>query len=223
MDFNEMIQFVRTHADTDDTDAPQSSLTVYARMAYNDILSRRQGWPHLEVEYTFSSTISQAQYATSSFSTTDIDRIYGVIDNLTGERLTYVSRTDADIVYGPLATGRPVAWTMVGEKLQLFPSPTSVRTYTVRGARRAAEWPTTAGSIPDLPAVFHEAIAWWMLSSYYLAQEDREISGTYLNEFEQIVDKHVSGESKKRHAPRPRLVGGNLRPWRVGTRISWGA
>ena len=40
MTFDEMCAFVRTHADADSIDAPTSSLTVYARMAYNDILAR---------------------------------------------------------------------------------------------------------------------------------------------------------------------------------------
>lgn len=225
MTFTDMITFCRTHADTDDTDLPDASLKVYGRMAYTDILSRRHSWPHLEVEYTFSSVANVNTYNPSIFSTADMDSIYAVLDTATGERLQYVTRSDADIVFGGVAsvTGRPVAWTMVGATVQLYPKPTAVRNYTVRGSRKQADWPSTAGSSPDLPDVFHEAIAWYMLSNYYLAQEDTQLSGVYLNEFEQIVGKHVSGETKKRNAPRPRVVGGNLRPWRVGTKIRWGA
>ena len=57
--FQDMLDFVRAQADADEDDAPTAVLTVNARIAYNDILSRQASWDHLEAHYTFDSVADQ--------------------------------------------------------------------------------------------------------------------------------------------------------------------
>lgn len=207
-----MCVFVRTHADADTTDAPTSSLTVYGRMAYNDILARRSGWPHLEVAYTVTTVTNQSLYPFASFNVSDMDTVTGVVDQATiGRRLVAITPTDADLLYnGPASVGNSNAfhYSVRGSNLILFPQPTSVRTYLVRGFRTASPWPTTSGSIPDLPRVFDEAICWFMLSQYYLSQEDSQLASVYMNEYQQQVDRWVRSETMKAQSPRPNIMGG---------------
>lgn len=212
MTLSQMQEFVRTHADADVEDAPNSSLEVYGRIAYNDILSRRTGWPHLTVAYTVTTTPGVQEYPMSAFSTTDMDSVFSVVDtqNL-GRRLIYMTQADADIAFGlPANTTSDIAsaWTVVGSDLVIYPMPATSRTYQVRGVRAAASWPDGAGSQPDLPAPLHEAICWYMLSSYFMAQEDTQLAGVYLNEYEKMVDRFVKNETTKEHGARVKVIGG---------------
>lgn len=214
-----MCTYVRLQADADINDAPLGTLTVYARMAYNDILSRRRGWPHLEVAYTLTTVGAQASYALSALNVTGMDSVTAIVDNqIVGSRLFYTTRSDADWYYGnptaPSATNA-TAWTMSGDQtIVLFPTPaTSGKTYTVRGFRSETSWPTTAGSVADLPRVFDEPICQFMLAQYYMSQEDIGNYQTYLQHYEMQVSRFVKSETTKSNAPRPLVVGGNNRSY----------
>lgn len=214
MTFDEMQTFVRTHADADNTDAPSSSLTVFARMAYNDILARRQGWPHLAVNYVLTTTPNQSDYAFSgnAFSFADLDIVSAVVDESNqNRRLLSITRQDADLVYGGTnsqGSTSAVHYTIVGDVLTLFPKPTSAKTYLVRGFRNPASWPAGGGSVPDLPRVFDEAICWYMLSQYFLGQEDTQLASMYLNEYQEQVERWAKSEIAKSSLPRPNVMGG---------------
>lgn len=210
---SEMQTFVRRHADADVEDMPNESLEVYGRIAYNDILSRRNGWPHLAVTYTLTTVANQDEYALSGFSTTDMDIITSVVDeqNL-GRRLIYMSQADADIAFGiPVSAtaGIAVAYTIRGNNIILYPTPGNVKQYRVRGFRAAATWPNGAGSTPDLPASLHEAISWYMLSNYFLAQEDTQLAGVYMQEYEQMVDRFLKNETTREYSSRVVTMGGS--------------
>lgn len=212
MTFDEMQTFVRTHADADTTDGPSSSLTVYARMAYNDILTRGSGWPHLEVARTLTTVVNQDAYNFTAFDVPDLDILTGVIDQTgLGRRLVAITRQDADILYGgPTSAGSTTAvhYTIIGDSVVLFPRPTSVKNYLVRGFRTPATWPGAGGSSPDLPRMFDESICWFMLSNYFLAQEDTPLASMYMNEYQQQVDRQIRSEMGKGALPRPNIMGG---------------
>lgn len=212
MTLTDLRTFVRNHADADIDDAPDGSLDVYARIAYNDIHSRIN-FPQLQVVYTMTTIAGQAEYDFTSFSTSDLDKITAVIDTTNlGRRLIYMVESDADLAFGaPIGMTSEVAsaYTVRNGVLILYPKPSSSgKTYTVRGIRKPAEWPAGAGSQPDLPAQLHEAIAWYMLSSYFLGQEDTQLAGVYLGEYQQMVDRFVKNESIKDIGSRPHVMGG---------------
>jgi hypothetical protein len=212
MTLSEMQAFVRRHADADLEDAPNDSLEVYGRVAYNDILSRRGGWPHLAVAYTLTTIANQAEYDLSSLSTTDMDIVTSVIDqNTLGRRLIYVTQSDADIAFStPLSStsDTATAFTVVNNQLVLYPTPSAGKDYRVRGFRTPAAWPNGSGSVPDLPDPLHEAIAWYMLSSYFMSQEDAQLAGVYMREYETMVDRHLKSETTKEYASRVMVMGG---------------
>lgn len=215
MTFDELKTFVRLQADADTTDAPDGNLLVYARMAYNDILSRRNSWPHLEVRYSLTVTPGTADYLFTTLSTTDMERVTSITaaTNL-GWRVQYITLTDAMLYYSPTspAGNQALHYTVVGgNKIKFFPTPSAAQAYFVDGFRTEAAWPTTAGSLADLPRVFDEAIAWYMLAKYYTSQEDQAIAAFYMNEYEMLVNRWVRSETSKENAPRPSLMGGNNR------------
>ena len=216
MTYGDMRSFMRVHADADSVDAPDATLEVYARIAYNDILSRAS-WPHLTVSYTFTTVAGQSSYPFTDFSATDLEEVTAVIDTTNlGRRLIYITKADADLAFGqPIDSQSEVAnaYNVSNGNLILYPIPsTTGKQYTVRGRREPVAWPDGDNSIPDLPDVMHEAIAWYMLSSFFMAQEDPQLAGVYLNEYEMMVRKHTRNETTKEYKSRPLIMGGQNYP-----------
>ncbi len=215
MTLSEMFSFVRTHVDADATDAPDSTLTVYARIAYNDILSRRGSWPHLEATYTFDTVANESDYPFANFLPSgDLEVVSAVIDrSQLSRRLVWMSQGDADLAFGSsstLASKQAYGWCVKGNNtLVLFPTPNdSGKPYTVRGYRAPAVWPGPAGSIPDLPGTLHEMIAIFMIAQYYLAQEDAPLAQFYLGEYDRMAENFVKGEVTMNNKARPMIMGG---------------
>jgi len=212
MTLGEMRDFVRLHADADAVDAPNGTLDVYGRIAYNDILSRTS-WPHFAVSYVLSTVAGQSEYAFTGFSQTNMDEVTAVVDTTNlGRRLVYMSQSDADLAFGqPINAQSEVAnaFTVVNDSLILYPIPSVTnKLYTVRGRRSPAQWPTTVDSVPDLPAQLHEAISWYMLSSYFMALEDPTMAGVYMNEYEGMVRRHTRAYSVREYKATPLVIGG---------------
>lgn len=216
---SEMQTFVRTHADADVEDAPNATLEVYGRIAYNDILSRRNGWPHLVFEGSLTTVAGQDAYDFTSITGVDtsLDLVLSIMDqNTLGRRVIYMTQADADIAFGtPVSVSSEIAtaYTIVGDQIVLYPTPSAARTYRVRGIRTAAAWPNGAGSTPDLPTELHDAISWYMLSSYFMAQEDTQLAGVYMGEYEKMVDRFMKNQTTKEYSHRVAVMGGqNYRP-----------
>lgn len=216
MTLGEMRDFVRLHADADEVDAPNATLNVYGRIAYNDILSRTS-WPHFAVSYILTTVAGQSEYPFSTFSQTNMDEITAVVDTTNlGRRLVYMSQSDADLAFGqPINAQSEVAnaFTVVNDSLILYPIPsTTGKLYTVRGRRAPAAWPGNTNSVPDLPGQLHEAIAWYMLSSYFMSLEDPTMAGVYMNEYEGMVRRHTRSYSIREYKALPLVIGGQNYP-----------
>lgn len=210
MTLEDMRTFVRAHADTDNIDAPDATLDVYARIAYNDIHTRTN-FPLLQTTDTFTTVANVSEYSFASIG--DFDKITAVLDSQNlGRSLIYISESDGDLAFGaPVGMSSEVAtaYTVVNGVIKLYPKPsTTGKVYTVRGLRKPAAWPAGAGSSPDLPDALHDAIAWYMLSSYYMSQEDVQLAGVYLREYEDMVTKFSRNESFKDFGARNQIMGG---------------
>ena len=92
MNLSEMRTFVRTQADTDDTDATDAALEVYARAAYREIIARVFPWPDNRKNYTFTTIPETAQYQYSAFSPADLEYIVSV--SSATEQLNWISREE---------------------------------------------------------------------------------------------------------------------------------
>lgn len=214
MDFLEMKEFVRTHADTDETDAPDSSLESYAREAYRDIQRRDTQWEHLESTYSLSVTASDNTYPISGIGDGTLQYIKAIIDpNERGKRVPFISKSDADLYYGG-DTGEAASadfFTVWADTIELFPYPSTSRTYTVRGYRSFTAWPNGDGSEADLPRDFDEPICWYMLGKFYMAQEEPQLASMYFGQYDDLVQALV-------RRPRNAAVLAN-RPLKMGGRI----
>lgn len=214
MNLSEMMTFVRTHADTDTTDAPDSTLTVYARAAYNDIKRRVSQWIDNSTSATLSTTTGTAGYALSGLTIAS-----GTMEYVTGimgptEKLDYVTWNEyleyedgADVDY---STREALYYTVRNNTIYLWPTPSSSAIqYTVYGYRTFTDWPSGSDE-PDLPREFDEVICWYMLSRYYMGQEDLELSQVYLRDYEEGVNKFIR-YAMRQDAHSPKILGGSRR------------
>jgi hypothetical protein len=207
-----METFVRQHADTDTTDAPSANLEVYARAAYNDIRRRVATWLDNFTSDTLTVTAGTDSYTLSGggFSgANDIEYVTEIVGST--DKLTAVSFD----VFTALKDGSTVSYqtkeadvyAMQGGTIYLWPEPsTSGETYTVYGYREFASWPSGSDE-PDLPREFDEAICWYMLSKYYMAQEDVELAQYYMADYERIIGVFIAS-AMKNGSHRPRIFGG---------------
>lgn len=214
MNLSEMIEFVRRQADTDADDAPTSTLTVYARAAYNDIRRRILPFIDLRTNRTLTSVIGQEAYSLSGpefGGTTDLEfvsAIVGPTDILDWVSFDdYLLLKDADSV--SYSTAEATHYAVRAGQVFLYPSPSAVKEYTVYGYREFADWPSGSDQ-PDLPREFDEVICWFMLSRYFASQEDLELMQSYERMYETAVGRFLASQMRN-DAHSPKIFGGKLR------------
>lgn len=213
MNLSEMQTFVRTQADTDATDATDAALTVYARAAYNDIIARVFPWPDNLKSYTFTTSEGTDQYLFSTFAPVDLEYVVSVAS--VTEQLQWISREELlDLQTASTSQGStPQFYATTATSIYLWPTPDSAFTMNVTGYRVFTPWPSGAAE-PDLPRAFDEPICWYMLSKYYLAQEDIELSQMYMQLFDDGVNTQIQSALRTSSASAgPRIFGGSGRDY----------
>ncbi len=215
--FGEMKEFVRTQADADETDTPDVTLSAYARLAFDDICRRKHPWPHLEVTYTFTTVPGQNTYSITNLSGADMEFIESVVDDdSSGGRLLYAPASQLEDVYAgsTYTTDHGCHYTVVGDDLIIYPMPSTARMYKVRGFKRVTLFPSDDATPPDLPAMYHPAIQYYMLMLFYLSQEDSSTASYYQNLYEQHVGRLVKSDKATARTVRPVIMGGHS-PYRM--------
>lgn len=183
--------FVRAQADTDAADAPDTTLRVYASAAYRHIQALVWPWPQNKVTGNLTTVVSQAGYAFTALSVpafeyvTSVTRGDTILEYVSPEQYRRILASD------PSASADSTLYTVDGTSIRLWPTPNAAGlVYVVTGFRDFADWPVGSAE-PDLPRAFDEPICWYMLSKYYMSQEDIELSQNYLGMFERDVSKQV--------------------------------
>jgi len=235
MTLQDLRNFVRVHADTDITDAPDSSLDLYARMAHYDIAQRIDFQFSLERSSTASTLTTTADkniYTNLGdtaagwvwqwdevYNSTEPYKILGVTYNggaVNDYPLVFVTLEDGERMFASSASAeKAIAYAVLNGNIILFPTPSaSSVTYDVLcQADQTLNVMTAAGDTPSLPEALHPAIGWYMLAQYYLAQEDTQLSGVYMQEYEMMVERHKRYNATKDLGKRVHLMGGqNVRP-----------
>lgn len=235
MTLQELRNFVRTHADTDITDAPDSSLDLYARMAQYDIAQRIDFQFSIERRSTASTLTTTADKSiytnmgdTAAGWVWQWDEVYSSSEPYKVLGVTYVGGAvnDYPLVYVTVEDGqrmfsssstteKAVAYSVLNGNIILFPTPsTSSVTYDVLcQSDKTLNVMVAAGDVPDLPEALHPAVAWYMLAQYYLAQEDAQLSGVYLQEYEMMVERYKRYNAARDFSKRVNVMGGqNVAP-----------
>lgn len=217
MNLSEMSTFVRDQAQTDSEDAPDSTLTVYARAAYRDIQSRVPVWPDKREDFTFTTVADQAYYTFNTFTATNLEFVSSVRDE--DGLLRLVGQDDYyRLVTSSSGTASEATVYAVNDVagLWLWPTPSAARQYTVNGIRSFTAWPSGSNE-PDLPRGFDEVICWYMLGRYYQSQEDLEMAQMYMRDYEVALSRQIEEALRSsKSTAGPMIFGGDPDLVRMG-------
>lgn len=221
MNLSEMMEFVRAQADTDPTDAPNSTLEVYARAAYRDIQARVFPWPDKKVTYTLHTVAGTEGYDLAAL-TGGADLEFVVSVSSSTDVMMYVTPEQfRNLSTEASGQGSPSVYTVDFGEIRFWPTPNGVATFNVSGYRSFVEWPSGSDS-PDLPRGFDEPICWYMLARFYKAQEDLELASDYLRDYEVGVNQQIAKAMRNSSVTAgPMIFGGDPRLHRGMSYADW--
>ena len=180
---------VRTMADLDEVDLPDTIVDQFAREGFQRIYALERRWPYLQETYTFNTVVNQREYTISTIG--DIREIISVLDtSSSGARLTLIPYDNAEEIWlgNTDVPSRPYFYSFWDKKLQLWAKPDAVYPMTVRAFRNPVyTWLSDPDETIDLDEWFHALLPYFVLGRVYQRQEDAQLSQMYLNSFEQGV------------------------------------
>lgn len=180
---------VRSMADLDEVDLPDSLIDQYAREGFQRIYALERKWPYLEETYTFNTVANQREYTISDIG--DIREIISVVDTSpSGERFTLISNTEAEEIWlgNTDVPGRPYFFSFWDGKIRLWPKPDSVYPITLRAYRNPLyTWLSNVNLPIDIDEWFHQILPYFILGRVYQRQEDAELSMMHMRSFEEGV------------------------------------
>ena len=180
---------VRSMADLDEVDLPDSLIDQYAREGFQRIYALERKWPFLEETYTFNTVVNQRDYTISDIG--DIREIISVVDtSASGERFTLISNTEAEEIWlgNTDVPGRPYFFSFWDGKIRLWPKPDMVYPITLRAYRNPIyTWLSNVNLPIDIDEWFHQILPYFILGRVYQRQEDAELSNMHMRSFEEGV------------------------------------
>ena len=88
---------VRSMADLDETDLPDSVIDQFAREGFQRIYTLERRWPYLQETYTFNTVAQQREYTISAIG--DIREVISLVDtSASGNRFTLIDHNNAEEV-----------------------------------------------------------------------------------------------------------------------------
>ena len=180
---------VRSMADLDEVDLPDTIIDQFAREGFQRIYSLERRWPYLQETYTFNTVVDQREYTISTIG--DIREIISVVDSSTaGNRLTLIDYNQAEDIWlgNTDVPSRPYFYSFWDKKIQFWAKPDAVYPITVRAFRNPVyTWLSNTSETIDLDEWFHALLPYFVLARVYQRQEDAQLSQMYMNSFEEGV------------------------------------
>lgn len=194
MNLDQLRTAVRDQLDLDESDLTNPMLDLYVNEAVSQTAALEARWPFLGESWSVDSV--------AGVSSIDLPEDFGsfaaVIDSQ-GETLAYVGHEFAEANFTG-ETGSPTLFSVWGSKMYLWPQPTEVETFTIRGWRLPATL-VAAGDIPDLDERLHAPLVHYACSRAYAQQEDEVLAQFYLQTWS------AATEAIRRIVMRPRFQG----------------
>lgn len=196
---------VRNTVELDSTDIADTILDLFIQEGFDRIAREERRWSFYEANYTFSTVGGQRAYTFTS-----IDPTLAEVDGLehSSWMLMPISHQLAQGQYaGSNVQGTPTNFSIWNNSIYLWPTPSDVRTISVRGYRSPTDWVSQgAGAQPDLPSDFHPLIVLWALGRAYMQQDDAGMGQMLRQMFNEQFS--VIGDSYKRPmVAEPSIIG----------------
>jgi hypothetical protein len=190
MDVTTIRSTVRTIADTDASDLPDTLIDFYAQEGYDKTVSRDGDWRFFETEYELTSVIGTGGYLLTALSPNTCDDIRSITPtSTTWPQLHYLDHSQAKGIWSGTndITQIPLYFSMFASQVFLWPRPSTVEVYKVLGWRKPTGIPSNAALEPDLPVEFHRALVYYVVSCFYAKQEDPTLTGLYEAKYESSI------------------------------------
>jgi hypothetical protein len=119
--------------------------------------------------------------------------------------LTPLEKAEYDALEG--SSGRPTAYTVVGNQITLWPTPDAAYSLSLRYWRLPADM-VADGDEPEIPAQYHEILVAYAMQKAYARENDYTSSRFWKEEWEAGVAK-IRGEVQADTFSGPKQVGGS--------------
>lgn len=202
----ELREAIRTQVDMDDEELPNATLDLYLDDAYEQTLAIQDRWPFLESSWTFVTNIAQNAYDLDD----GLDQISSVIDVTDTRRvLSAISHDRAEAMFGQGdgdSSGVPAYWSVWGNQIVLWPTPTAGRTVNIRGFRQGAFAPEF-DAVVDADARLHVPMMYYAIALVYAGQEDEVLEASYMSRWDSAV-RRAHGKIMAAPSRRPIVLSG---------------
>lgn len=213
----------RTVLDVDSTELPDSLFDVWAREITNHIQLANERWPFREASWSLTTTGDIAAYDYDDISTagSTLGSVVSVVD-ADGVSLGWVSYDEAErLQYADTTPTSDRLFSVWGESVIIYPTPTTAETMTVRGFRKPNDWVADgSGGVPDFPDQFDGPVMNWCLGRAHWQQDDPENGQPLMDLAESQIKELVAKYPGKAPMAQPLRVGGKRRR-SIGGRLAY--
>lgn len=209
MILQEIRDAVLAQLDMDTEELPNETLDLFIQDGYNRMIQMEQRWPFFQERWTLDAAADTVAYDRDP----TIASIVSIYD-LTGRyRLNHIDHGIAEDAYGDGSdtSGTPAYWSEWGGQIYLWPTPTDVRSYQIRGYRKPTDWVGAEGEV-DADERLHIALVYFACALAYAQQEDEVLEGSYLQRFFQTVEMAREDVMRNSQQWRPVIMSGGVRP-----------
>lgn len=213
MTLQDMRDFVRDALETDSTDLPDSILDRYIIDGSNRVDGFTTDWQFRAVDYTFDVSANTQSYNVKGATlASGITKPLARIIDLRGPNWSLAPKDHAHMRsryrLSSTTTGTPSAYSLWGNAIYLWPTPSASDTYSITGYRQADDWVST-NAAPDFPDDMHELIAWWALNRAHAREGDPQMADFYRQEFERELKRRADVYTTGLDA-QPLIMGGGV-------------
>jgi hypothetical protein len=202
---------VRTQLEVDEDELPNTQVDVYIAEGFERTVQLEQRWPFYQTTWTVSS-VADTQTITLP---TDLEAVASILDTDAGFRLQPVDHDIAELTWAADDTAdNPIYYSVWGGSFHLWPTPTQVIEYTVRGWRQPTDWVADGASAAvDADSRLHRCIVHYACSRAYAAQEDEVLAREYLMTWEQGCERARRAIMRSKDEAQPLVLNGGLNSW----------
>lgn len=186
--------------DTDITELPNSLLDSFIYDASQRIDNYSRVWSFRAVDYAFVTAAGTQAYDLDSYAglngsaSSPVAALQDIFD-VRGPTFSVLPRDHRKLREAFRTTTTNTAdkaqwFTTWGRKLYLWPTPSTITTYSVTGYRQATDW-VGAASSPDFPTEFNDLLKTWALNRSYAFLDDPGMSAYFRDEFEAELAKRA--------------------------------
>lgn len=184
--------YVRNYFDLSADELSDTLVDTWVRDGFMRIARRINSWPFYEARTTLLSQSGKREYTIASMR--QISRIVGPRGAL---ELIDEGEAESRYLTQSPATGPVEAYSVWAGGVNLWPTPTSAESFSVRGLRNASDWMAGgAAATPDLPTDFHTVLLDFVMAEAHLFQEDQDLAEVRARSFADGVAELVKSETE---------------------------